>query len=263
MQRTARKPYNRPTARPTPSEGQWLHDKAPTGPKGRISASKSPAIPSGPAASMNNTLLVSNLHYEVSPKDLIAIFGTIGTLMREPLVRYDTSGRSTGEAVVWFETAAEATRAKKQFTGILAKGQPMTITYDVAPRAPRRTASTPSFSSTRSLLNRVEKPPLAERLTKEESSKIPKGPKAPTGPRNLTGPARNRPAKATTKPAPAPKRNNKAKTAEELDLELDAFMGDADTDAPLPAAASQDGSDGFTPADTGDIDMSFFAHLAR
>ena len=35
--------------------------------------------------------------------------------------QYDRSGRSSGVAVVTFETPAEATRAKKQFDGILAK----------------------------------------------------------------------------------------------------------------------------------------------
>ncbi len=37
------------------------------------------------------------------------------------LQQYDRSGRSSGVAVVVFETPAEATRAKKQFDGILCK----------------------------------------------------------------------------------------------------------------------------------------------
>lgn len=55
-------------------------------------------------------------------------------------------------------------------------GQPMSVSFYIAPRAPRRTASAPSTTA-RSLLNRVEKPPLAERLTKEEAdAKPPSGP---------------------------------------------------------------------------------------
>jgi THO complex subunit 4 len=106
--------------------------------------------------------------------------------------QYDRSGRSTGEAIVSFENAVEATRAKKQFNGILAKGnchchilaffefmlpilgQPMSVAYYIAPRAPRRTVSSPSVT-TRSLLNRVEKPPLSDRLGNEDS-KPPSGP---------------------------------------------------------------------------------------
>lgn len=37
--------------------------------------------------------------------------------------KYDRSGRSSGMAIISFETPAEATRAKKQFDGILAKGE--------------------------------------------------------------------------------------------------------------------------------------------
>lgn len=50
------------------------------------------------------------------------------TLFRPPLdshfrtFKYDRSGRSSGVAIIAFETPAEATRAKKQFDGILAKG---------------------------------------------------------------------------------------------------------------------------------------------
>jgi hypothetical protein len=86
--------------RPIASNGSWLHDKAPTAPR---------------AASLNNKLLVSNLHYEVTPKDLTvsiqtssffpkiflcrlaqtrssqSIFGQIGTLIREPQIRVRTS----------------------------------------------------------------------------------------------------------------------------------------------------------------------------
>jgi hypothetical protein len=77
-----RKPYSRPSA---DVDGLWLHDRAPTGPaKMRNSVI---CAPIAPAASLNNKLVVSNLHYEITPKDLISIFGQIGTLIREPLLR--------------------------------------------------------------------------------------------------------------------------------------------------------------------------------
>ncbi|KAG6887802.1 hypothetical protein C0992_010654 [Termitomyces sp. T32_za158] len=125
FRRGVRKPYARPENRGDVS-GRWVHDKAPTGPRGA-------AVVPAPIASTNTKLLVSNLHYEITPKDLTAIFGQIGTLVREPLIRYDRSGRSSGTAIISFETATEATRAKKQFDGILARGNVLLIQLSAPP----------------------------------------------------------------------------------------------------------------------------------
>ncbi|KAG6833029.1 hypothetical protein H0H93_013404, partial [Arthromyces matolae] len=133
-------------------------------------------------------------------------------------------GRSSGTAIISYETPTEATRAKKQFDGILAKGQPMTITFDtMPPRQPRR-ASAPT-----SLINRIQKPPLLDRLSKDDSSI-----KTPSGPRGGTGPVRTRPARGGATRAP-----KKPKTAEELDKELDAFMGDGEPAAEQAPAATE------------------------
>ncbi|KAJ7468016.1 hypothetical protein FB451DRAFT_1257785 [Mycena latifolia] len=217
--RVARKPYSRPAPRPSP-DGQWLHDLAPGTPGARarpgVNGTSAPSVP-------NSRLVVSNLHYEISPKDLTAIFGQIGTLVCEPQIRYDRSGRSSGTAIVSFETPTEAARAKKQFDGILAKSQPMTIVFDAS--APRgRSSSAPTTSS---LLNRIQKAPLLTRLSKDDSAL-----RAPSAPRGRVGPIRTRGAAA---PRPAPK---KPKTAAELDKELDAFMGD--TEAAPPVTPAQD-----------------------
>jgi hypothetical protein len=37
-------------------------------------------------------------------------------------LQYDKSGRSTGEAIIAYETTAEATKAKQQLNGVKAKG---------------------------------------------------------------------------------------------------------------------------------------------
>ncbi|KAF8155891.1 hypothetical protein B0H34DRAFT_715259 [Crassisporium funariophilum] len=246
--RTApRKPYSRPAPRGD-VEGQWLHDKAPTGPaKMRNAANRGPIAHAAPVASINSKLVVSNLHYEITPKDLSSVFGTIGTLVREPLLRYDRSGRSIGSAIIAFETAVEATRAKKQLDGVLAKGQPMSIAYDtMPPRAPRAPARSSSAPTTSSLLNRIQKPPLADRLSRDDSTI-----KAPSGPRAFTGgPVRNRPSRGANNannaraPKGAPRGPKKVKTAEELDKELDAFMGDAES-TPVDS----------TDATTADVEM--------
>ncbi|KAH9478311.1 THO complex subunit 4 [Psilocybe cubensis] len=250
-----RKPYSRPAAR---ADGQWLHDKAPTGPaKGRVAINRVAPPPTGPAAAaaagINNKLLVSNLHYEITPKDLTSVFGQIGTLIREPLLRYDRSGRSSGTAIISFETALEATRAKKQFDGYLAKGQPMSIAFDTTPppRAPRASRRAVSAPTTKSLLNRIEKPPLAERLAPADDSAI----KTPSAPRAFTGAVRTKAGRGSASRGPAstatgraPKGPKKPKTAEELDKELDAFMGDADPADTNTAATS-------TIEPTKDVDM--------
>ncbi|KAF7360226.1 THO complex subunit 4-A [Mycena venus] len=230
--RVARKPYSRPVPRPN-IDGQWLHDMAEDDNTplngGLNSRPRTPAAVAGPST----RLVVTNLHYEISPKDLTAIFGQIGTLTSEPHIRYDRSGRSSGTAIVSFETLAEATRAKNQYNGILAKGQPMSIAFDVTPpRQPRaRSSSAPTTSS---LLNRIQKPPLLDRLSgSKDDSALPRAPRG-------VGPIRT--ARGAQKPArggkaAAPKKPKTPKTAAELDKELDAFMGDNDS-APAPAAAA-------------------------
>jgi len=219
--RTVRKPYSRPAPRGN-IDAQWVHDMA-DGNKNH--GPRSPAGPRSPGAAGPSTrLVVTNLHYEISPKDLTAIFGQIGTLVSEPQIRYDRSGRSSGTAIVSFETVAEATRARKQFDGILAKGQPMSIAFEAAPpRQPRgRSSSAPTTSS---LLNRIQKAPLLDRLSgsKDDSSlRTPRG----VGPVRT---ARGAQKSARGGKAAAPKKSKTPKTAADLDRELDAFMGDNDT----------------------------------
>ncbi|KAI0729788.1 RNA-binding domain-containing protein [Fomitopsis betulina] len=205
MNRT-QKPYSRPSARPRGTDGEWLHDMSPEFRR---------AVPRAIAKSVNvdapsgaTKLMVSNLHYELTTKDLSQIFGQAGTLVREPLIRYDRSGRSSGVAIVSYETPEEAAAAKRQFDGKLAKGQPMAITYHQpagpAARTARRGAPT-------SLIQRIEKAPLLERL-----SSAPRAPKSQAT-RNGTGPIRTKGPRAT-------REVKKPKTQGELDAELDAFM---------------------------------------
>ncbi|THH19280.1 hypothetical protein EW146_g1862 [Bondarzewia mesenterica] len=192
----------------TSDDGAWVHDKAP--------GAAAVVVPTAPAAGVNNKLVVSNLHYEVTQKDLSAIFGQIGTLIREPLIRYDRSGRSSGVAIITFETPAEATRAKNQFNGVLAKGQPIEIDYDnEPPRHHRRSAGAPS-----SLINRIQKAPLIERLGRAESQAKQSLAKTARGGAGTRARGRGRGSAIGVRQKP------QAKTAAELDKELDAFMGD-------------------------------------
>lgn len=104
----------------------------------------------------------------------------------------------------------------------------MSIVFDTLPPRHPRSVSAPT-----SLINRMQKPPLLNRLSRDDSSV-----KTPSGPYVVllrlfdflfncfcsrgAGPIRSRPARG------APRAPKKPKTAEELDKELDAFMGDAE-----------------------------------
>lgn len=48
-------------------DGKWVHDKAPGMPKSVVNSTRN--VPSGPA--VNTKLVVSNLHYNVTSKDLV------------------------------------------------------------------------------------------------------------------------------------------------------------------------------------------------
>ncbi|CDO70486.1 hypothetical protein BN946_scf184569.g29 [Trametes cinnabarina] len=150
------------------------------------------------------------------------------------------SGRSSGVAVITFETPAEATRAKKQFDGILAKNQPMAIAYDTSPppgaRSARRSASAPS------LLNRIEKPPLIERISRNDSK-----PQRNAASDRSVGPVRTKALRSGGRAA-----RSKPKTAEDLDKELEAFMkDDITTGQAQPATATA-----ATGTGEGDVEMA-------
>ncbi|TEB34338.1 RNA-binding domain-containing protein [Coprinellus micaceus] len=246
------KPYARPSRGGVPT-GQWQHDRFNGGPTGRKAAPAPLAPAERGSLGVGGRLEVSNLHYEVTPKDLASIFGQIGTLVREPVIRYDGSGRSTGNAFITFETTAEATRAKNQFDGILAKGQPMSIRVVIRPEGPRRVASAPT---TLSLLNRIEKKPLLARVARDDAdaTRTPTEPKAgrigPT--RTPRGQQQPLPKRGRGGRGGTAARSKKPKTAEELDNELDAFMDDAD--AVQPGEASTTAAE--AAATTGDVEMA-------
>ncbi|KAF8527633.1 hypothetical protein BU17DRAFT_39519 [Hysterangium stoloniferum] len=207
-----RKPYERPTApatRGSRGDGMWVHDRAPTIP-----------TPSHPAATTR--LVVSSLHWEVTEQDLISIFGTIGKLASKPVIRFDRSGRSTGVADVEFSNPAEATRARNQLDGKIAKTQAMSIAY-APPRLPPSVKAAARSGDPDSLLNRIAKPPLLARISTEDNT--PKGPAADS----RIGPIRTRATRGARggggPRAPRERGPKKDKTAIELDKELEAFMG--------------------------------------
>ena len=76
--------------------------------------------------------------------------------------------------------------------------------------------------------------------------------------RSLSGPVRTKPARGGAgKASKGPAKRKQPKTAEELDKELDAFMGDADGASTNDSTAVAVGSEGTAAiaAGNGDVDM--------
>jgi len=226
MSRRGNKPYTRPAGEAAgpraDRDGQWLHDRAPGYNGGR--ASNEPRPRHIPTASDDPSakLVITNLHYEVTEKDLASLFGQFGTFVRGPTIRYDRSGRSTGTAFITYSTMGEAMAAKKKLDWQLAKGQELSIKFENTPTGPRGGAR-PSGGA-HSLLERVQKPSLAARL----SEAVPNAP-PPSGP----GPIRNKPRQSA--PAgPAKDRASRERpplkkplTAEDLDKQLDMYTAES------------------------------------
>lgn len=81
-------------------------------------------------------LIISNLFYEVSERELELLFIQIGPLASGPtiqvsppssehrlIVQFDRSGRSRGTATVTYQQVSHAIKAKQSFDGAPAKGQ--------------------------------------------------------------------------------------------------------------------------------------------
>ncbi|KAL1658861.1 hypothetical protein GGF50DRAFT_92346 [Schizophyllum commune] len=262
IRRNARKPYSRPNV-----NDNWVHDRAPGAKQSAAPASN--GLGRGPAGPPSARLVVSNLHYELTPLDLSKIFGqagTLGTTLSPParmkpttdplwLAKYDRSGRSTGTATITYETVDDAKKAKNLFDNKTARGQAMTIEFAAQQPRPQRAVSAPS---TMKLLNRIEKPSLIDRLSSQDDTAVAqpkgngrngKGGRAEGG----VGPVRNK--RGGNKPK-EPRQKKKPATAEDLDRELEAFMqepvvksGEKKDEAEKPAEAPK-------PAAGEDVEMA-------
>ncbi|PKI84503.1 hypothetical protein MVES_001656 [Malassezia vespertilionis] len=111
-------------------QGAWKHDKLDTTRGHR------------PSETIATKVTVQGLHYEVTEAELEDLFAPIGHIAKGPSIKFDASGRSTGNAVVWYESAQDAEAAVKEFDGAKAKGE--TICVQVA--GPSRVGTTHSRS---------------------------------------------------------------------------------------------------------------------
>ncbi|CAO3650040.1 unnamed protein product [Mucor fragilis] len=75
----------------------------------------------------NNSLVVANLHFNVTEKDLYDLFGQIGTLKRA-FLHIGPNGKSAGVADVVFQSSHDAERARNTYNNVELDGRPMRIT---------------------------------------------------------------------------------------------------------------------------------------
>ncbi|KAH7099707.1 hypothetical protein BKA62DRAFT_709198 [Auriculariales sp. MPI-PUGE-AT-0066] len=250
-----RKPYERPERDAVP-DGQWLHDRAPranlerANKAGGTSSDKwvhDKAPTSGRESNeATQKLIVSNLHYEVSEKDLSSAFSGYGSFTRDPIIRYDRSGRSTGVGVVIYTTADQATLAKHRMQGVILKGEAIDIKFEkYRPDKPGKS------DDPNSLLNRIGKPALKDRIsTPDERGDVKMSDSSRTGPiRTARGSHGGRASSATRgrgRGARGGGRGEKKaagpKSAADLDSELDKYAN-AGGSGPSAASAAATGPD--------------------
>lgn len=73
-----------------------------------------------------SAIRVTNLHYEVSEKDIKELFESIGPVQRA-VIDFDRAGRSNGSAAVHFFDRDDAYRARERFQNVPLDGKAMQI----------------------------------------------------------------------------------------------------------------------------------------
>lgn len=259
-QRSRSSPYARPSSRgQASSDDRWQHDKFHSNSRTDHLGQSLPNASTRyqPSTTPTSRLKVQGLHFEVTQQELESLFGEIGPV-EKLFLKYDRSGRPTGEAIVQYTTAHDATRAKEEYDGANAKGQPITITFEFVrgPGPARFNGGAVQGNGNGSLQSRIS----TDLLTRMGGGGRPQPPaNAPTGPSRLstqnapTGPAattRGRGAGARGRGgsrAVAPRGGRAAagtrstpKTATDLDAELEAFMSAPPASNTAVATTSQD-----------------------
>ncbi|KAF2842377.1 hypothetical protein M501DRAFT_410103 [Patellaria atrata CBS 101060] len=189
------------------------------------------SVPTGPAASGDSKIIVSNLPTDVSETQIKDYFSkTIGPV-KKVLLTYGPNGQSRGVSTIIFAKATLAAEAAKTLDGVKVDGRPMKIEVILS----AKDAPAPQAPKT-----------LAERIQAPKKDKAQPKPATVT---KSTGKTRGK-SKATRG------RNTgrgKPKTAEELDAEMQDYFVDTTGDPNTGMATDNSGGNiqGTNGGDTG------------
>ncbi|GAA96301.1 uncharacterized protein L969DRAFT_626431 [Mixia osmundae IAM 14324] len=206
-------PYDRPIQR---DGDNWKHDRfdQPRFNRDREAASD---------GATSSRLRIDNLHYEVSERELEALFTQIGPLATPPSIGFDRSGRSLGWARVAYESEDDAATAIKQFNGARAKGDIIRVSYDFSvPRTkagPALSNRVEGYDEIRKSLNGSDRPAPAAQRSERGQRDSDRGPRG----RGRGGRGGARGGRGGRRP-PA--------TQDDLDKELESFMNEKSSGAP-------------------------------
>jgi len=197
--------------------GPWAHDMF----QGRSSARQGAPRPlmgintSGPIK-----LIVSNLDYAVTEDDVKELFGEFGS-MESSCIHYDNSGCSLGSAQVIYSNRNAAQKAKQQYNGVHLDRRPMRITIE-------GDSGSGMFGGGMAPVKRLTNSGFGGRsgMGGMRSSFPSRGPSRGTrdSGRGSGGRGRGGSGGRGRGSSGTGSRNEKPKSAEELDKELDAYL---------------------------------------
>jgi len=180
--------------------GPWRHDMFSAGGASRNAPKPLMGIPTGGI----HKLIISNLDYGVTDNDIRELFGEFGS-MDSACIHFDSNGCSLGSAQVIYTNRAAAIKAKQQYDGVHLDRRPMKISLD----------GSGGFGG--GLLGR---PTPVKRLSGAYGG----GRQQSGGGRGGQGRGGARGGRGGRGGSSGGSRNEKPKSAEELDKELDTYL---------------------------------------
>ncbi|CAK4031450.1 related to RNA annealing [Lecanosticta acicola] len=189
--------------------------------KGKVAKPTRGAAPPAPAATGDSKISVSNLPEDVNEGMIKEYFGTAVAPVKKVILNYGPQGRSRGSATVTFGKPTAAAQAATKLDGLKVEGKVMRVEVVMGAK------SIAPVAAPKGLAERVQ-PKNAAQEHKKHMNKKEAQPKAAAA---ATTNGEGKGKKKRTGRAGRPK----AKTADELDAEMqDYFGGDA---APTNGAA--------------------------